>query len=267
MKLINCPECAFEINDGDSKCNNCGFPINKILKTAPANRSEKQPSRVISKDWVKYHTFTSIGLSFLLGLLVYLDGYGSSYDTPYIDTEETHLWEFVITSLLTASFYWFAVLCAYSAIKAYRDKLINRGWLRLHVILSIIGGGALFLFQLLISYLMLDLARSDELFPCFFWPVFYWVALTLHLAIIRFNNDIIKASTLSNISKLMILCSLLLIVYLSTFTYPSTYNGVESIRMSYDPFETTVSAAAFYLLTQLILFSVIWIKHGFQEEK
>ena len=254
MKLINCPECASEINDGDSKCNNCGFPINKILKTAPANRSEKQPSRVISKDWVKYHTFISIGLSFLLGLFVYLDGYA-------------HLEEFVITSLLTASFYWFAVLCAYSAIKAYRDKLINRGWLRLHVILSIMGGGALFLFQLLISYLMLDLARSDELFVCFIWPVFYWVALTLHLAIIRFNNDIIKASTLSNISKLMILCSLLLIVYLSTFTSPSNYNGVESISMSYDPSVTTFSAAAFYLLTQIILFSVIWIKHGFQEDK
>lgn len=69
---------------------------------------------MISKDWVKYHTFTSIGLSFLLGLLVYLDGY------PNLD-------EFVITLLLTASLYWFAVLCAYSAIKAYRDKLINRG--------------------------------------------------------------------------------------------------------------------------------------------
>ncbi len=69
---------------------------------------------MISKDWVKYHTFTSIGLSFLLGLLVYLDGY------PNLD-------EFVITLLLTASLYWFAVLYAYSAIKAYRDKLINRG--------------------------------------------------------------------------------------------------------------------------------------------
>jgi hypothetical protein len=99
------------------------------------------------------------------------------------------------------------------------------------------------------------------------WPVFYWVALTLHIAIIRFNNDIIKASTLSNISKLMILCSLILIVYFSTFTYPSTYDGAGSIRMSYDPSVTTFSAAAFYLLTQIILFSVIWIKHGFQEDK
>ena len=68
MKLIKCPECASEINDSDSKCNNCGFPINKIVKTDPANGSEKQPSRVISKDWVKYHTFISIGLSFLICL-------------------------------------------------------------------------------------------------------------------------------------------------------------------------------------------------------
>ena len=140
------------------------------------------------------------------------------------------------------------------------------GWLRLHVILSIIGGGALFLFHLLIIYSLGVEGDSEKPFSSLLiWPVFYWVALTLHIAIIRFNNDIIKASTLSNISKLMILCSLILIVYLSTFTYP--YGGLESIRMSYDPSVTTFSAAAFYLLTQIILFSVIWIKHGFQEDK
>ena len=37
MKLIKCPECDSEINDGDSKCNNCGFPIDEIVKTAPAS--------------------------------------------------------------------------------------------------------------------------------------------------------------------------------------------------------------------------------------
>ena len=142
------------------------------------------------------------------------------------------------------------------------------GWLRLHVILSIIGGGALFLFHLLIIYFLGVEGDSEKAFSSLLiWPVFYWVALTLHIAIIRFNNDIIKASTLSNISKLMILCSLILIVYFSTFTYHSTNDGAGSIRMSYDPSVTTFSAAAFYLLTQIILFSVIWIKHGFQEDK
>ena len=94
-------------------------------------------NKIISKSWMIRHIIISSFLSILAMVLFANDCGGCTYEE-----------EGILGFVCTASIYWFLVLIFFAIIKAYKTKIYSKGWLRLHVIMSFLGGGIFCLFIL-----------------------------------------------------------------------------------------------------------------------
>ena len=252
MKLVKCPECNAELNNAVDKCNNCGFPIKDIINSS--FYTKENSIRIISSDWIKYHSLISIALSLVSVFFYYLD-------SNNFDLEEV----FFIMSIPAAS-YWFVVFIVYSVLKAYRDSIINRGLMRLYIIISVFGGFGLNLLGYFIgSFYINGYSLDEEYFflILFFWIIFYWIITVINLAIKRYGNGIIANNEIKIFNYVVIFLSMILIVYLSFKDYSHSNENYST----YHTFEFCFPTGTFYIFMQLIFFSYIWIKQGFKEDK
>lgn len=253
MKLVKCPECNAELNNAVDKCNNCGFPIKDIINSS--FYTKENSIRIISSDWIKYHSLISIALSLVSVFFYYLD-------SNNFDLEEV----FFIMSIPAAS-YWFVVFIVYSVLKAYRDSIINRGLMRLYIIISVFGGFGLILLDFIIGSFFISYNSGGyeiELFSLWFiWIIFYWIITVINFAIKRYSNGIIANNEIKIFNYILIFLSMILILYLSF----KNYSDNNEYYSTYDTFGYCFSTGSFYIFMQLIFFSYIWIKQGFKEDK
>ena len=124
-------------------------------------------------------------------------------------------------------------------------KAFSTGLLRLHIVLSVLGG---VLFSLIFSIVIWDF-DEEVWFINFIWPVAYWLWMLFNAGVIIFNNNIISQAWL----KLYFLISLCLSI------------TTMILFQSYYEFETALYGIITFLSCYLILFSVVWILRGFQE--
>jgi hypothetical protein len=245
MKLVKCPECNADLNNTVDKCNNCGFPIKDIIDSS--FKTKENSIRIISSDWIKYHSLISIALSLVTTFFYYLD-------TNRFDLEEV----FFMMSIPAAS-YWFVVFIVYSVLKAYRDSIINRGLMRLHIITSVFGGFGLILLDYIIGSFFINKYRfyEEKIFGLWFiWIIFYWIITVINFAIKRYGNGIIANNEIRIFNYILSFLSIILIAYLSS---------IESLYGNFD--KISFVTGSFYIFMQLIFFSYIWIKQGFKEDK
>ena len=119
MALINCPECNKQISDTASKCKDCGFPINNNN----THQKKKMSGRIISKKWIGLHSLISFVLAIGIGLPIFFNG----------NDVASGIFIFFITAVI----YWLILFLVFTVIKLYRKKEISKGWVRLHVLISI----------------------------------------------------------------------------------------------------------------------------------
>ena len=135
-------------------------------------------NKIISKSWMIRHIIISSFLSILAMVLFANDCGGCTYEE-----------EGILGFVCTASIYWFLVLIFFAIIKAYKTKIYSKGWLRLHVIMSFLGGG---IFCLFYSFLIWDFGNEDVWIIWILWPIFYLLWMLINSGVIINNKNVVS---------------------------------------------------------------------------
>ena len=195
--------------------------------------------KVISNKWQIYHIAISTLLSLLFMVLVVNDSNYNSY-----------LREGLFAFFSSCIFYWFVVLVVVTVIKSLKLNILSKGWLRLHIVISIFGG-VIYSFLYSLFILRFDLYYF---YPIIFsWPLIYWIWVLLNYGIKIYNNNLISKKWLSKHFLISLFFSNILILigeYLNISLENTFFNGV-----------------SLFLISYLIFFIFIWIKNGFKESE
>tara|TARA_B100000927_G_C16264022_1_gene388650 strand:- start:62 stop:691 length:630 start_codon:yes stop_codon:yes gene_type:complete len=206
--------------------------------------------KVISKNWLKLHIIISSLLS-IIGMII------AANESKYNSYGE----EGIITFLCTAFTYWLILLIVVTIIKSFKNNIINRGWLRLHVSLSFLGG---IIFSLVYSTLIWDF---DETIwgVSIFWPIAYWLGLLLYYGITIFNDNIISKKWLKRHFFINLSISILHMLYRKNEIYEeAAYHGG---RYVWEDFEVGFFGMSSFLIYYLLLFLCVWVINGFNKNE
>jgi len=245
MKLIKCPECYCDITFKVENCQNCGFPINEVVKYD--NPSDIVNNNTIPKKWLYIHAVISIVISFILVL--------SSYLINYDDIEyETLLFSDVMRESLEYSFYlvltyWFSVFCISIILSGLRNNYISIGWVRLHIIMSILGG--------IVASAILWLIGNNNLifYSSIWWPFTYWVVVVIFIGIVKFNDGFLPKDWLGVYSIISLLVSFI-VYYVTNNQLPEFDNELELLK-------PILFGELSVIFVWLGLFVFVWLKNGF----
>ena len=202
--------------------------------------------KVISKKWQKLHIIISSLLSISAMIIA--------------GTARSFAQEGIITFLCTAFAYWLVLLIVVTIIKALKNNLLNKGWLRLHMVLSLLGG---VIFSLLYSILIWDFDDTIWI-TAVFWPLAYWLVLLLHYGIIIFNDSIVSKKWLKRHFFINISISILHMLYRKSEQYEH-YSG--GLRNAWQDVEVGMFGISSFLIYYLLLFSVVWVINGFKKNE
>lgn len=254
MPLINCPECKSEISDTSLKCKDCGFPIKATLKDKNLKSIGNSTNQIIPKKW-QIHVVISAALS-LFAMVI------AANESGYNSYEE----EGIISFLCTAFAYWI-ILSIIVRIKSYNNRVksvtkrfISKAWLRLHIVLSIIGGCLLMIFYSII----VGMWDIDDCGSVITWPLFYWLCILILWEISKFNNGIISKRWLTGHTIINLCISIILIIYVFNIEYYSNYSG--ELRREFDDGEAMFMGQLSFFLYYLILFIAVWLINGFKQD-
>lgn len=254
MPLINCPECKSEISDTSLKCKDCGFPIKATLKDENLKSIGNSTNQIIPKKW-QIHVVISAALS-LFAMVIAANQYS------YNSYEE----EGIISFLCTAFTYWI-ILSIIVRIRSYNNRVksvtkrfISKAWLRLHIVLSIIGGCLLMIFYSII----VGIWDIDDWGSVITWPLFYWLCILILWGISKFNNEIISKRWLTGHTIINLCISIILIIYAFNIEYYSSYSN--EIKRQFDDGETMFMGQLSFFLYYLILFIAVWLINGFKQD-
>ena len=182
---------------------------------------------------------------------------GNSYSS--FDAEEG-----VIAFLCTASIYWLivsiVVAIKYASTiptKPNAKRFITKGWWRLHILLSLIGG----LLSMSLYSIIVGEWDIDDWGPAILWPLAYWLWILILWGINKFNNGILSKEGLT--IHAIINCCISIIVIIYVYNIEETYSS--KIYKPYDDGEAMFSGQLSFSLYFLLLFAVIWILNGFKE--
>jgi len=254
MPLINCPECKSEISDTSLKCKDCGFPIKETLKNKNLIPIDNIKKQVISKKWQMIHIIISTVLSISLMLII-----GTS--------KGDILEEGMIAFLCTISAYWL-ILSIIVRIKSYNQirvksvakRFISKPWLRLHIILSIIGGCVPMIFYSII----VGIWDSDDCGSALTWPIFYWLCILILWGISKFNNGIISKRWLTVHTIINLCISIILIIYTFNIEYYSSYSN--EFHKAFDNGQSMMFGQLSFIIYLIILFVSVWLINGFKQD-
>lgn len=212
-------------------------------------------NKIISKSWMIRHIIISFFIS-VLAMVFFAN------ESRYNSYEEEGIIGFVCTSAI----YWVLVLIYVAIIKAYRGKIYNKGWVRLHIIMSFVGG---IIICLLLSILRWDFDKEGIWLICLGWPCFYWLWILINSGVIFFNKNIVSKMWLKRHFYIALFISCLQMIYRITQKY--SYTNSEGEYISYREWNQEYEIAFFggssFLIYYFLLFSTIWIMSGFKESK
>ena len=194
--------------------------------------------KIISKKWQIIHVIISIVLSaFAMTLNQYEDG---SYE------------EGLIALFCMAIAYWLILAIVFVIIKSMRIKILTKGWVRLHIIISILGGG---IFCLLYSILTLTWDFNEDIWiVSIFWPIFYWIWMLINSGVLIYSKNLVSKIWLKRHYFIAWLISIIHMIY--------RHN-----EMMADIYGVAFFGASTFLIYYIFLFSTIWILNGFKENE
>ena len=255
MPLINCPECKSEISDTSLKCKDCGFPISETVKSENHTPLFNNKREIISKKWQIIHIVISTVLSVCIMLI-----FGNNYSS--FNAEEG-----VIAFLCTASIYWLIVsiiVCIKSYIeiraKSVAKRFISKAWLRLHIVLSIIGG----CFPMIIYSMLVGEWDIDNWGSALLWPLTYWLCILILWGISKFNNGIISKRWLTGHTIINLCISIIVIIYY--YNDITVYSNGDTYR-SWNDGESMMFGQLSFIIYLIILFVSVWLINGFKQDE
>lgn len=243
MSIIFCPECKARVLESSSKCNECGFPF---LKGFERLKNPDQGPHVmerigvleqgssglkkwnVSPGWTKAHVILS-SLLFLITLFFGLfDGYFKAVSV-------------IMMGLALVLVYWLSFFYVRLYNRLLSSNLYNNGWLRLHLVISLIGGPIIFM-----GHLLFEDVEEGVIFGTFLWTPFYMIFMFLSYGIVtnlkRANNWL---------HSINIIIALLLVKI-----------GFD-IANIYKPIPKVLLVAFIFLLYHLLFFAFCWVRKGF----
>lgn len=254
MPLINCPECKSEISDTSLKCKNCGFPIKATLKDKSLKATENSTKQIIPKNWL-IHVIISTALSVFAMVIAVLNSSYHSYEE-----------EGVLTFMCTAFAYWIILSIIVSIkyyyqirVKSVAKRFISKAWLRLHIILSIIGGCV----PMIIYSIFDGKFDIEDWASALTWPIFYWLCLLILWGISKFNTAIISKKWLSIHAIISLCISIIVIIYYYNVIYVLS-NGYTS--RTWDDGTSMIFGQLSFIIYLIILFVSIWLINGFKQD-
>lgn len=200
---------------------------------------------IISKKWQINHVIISSLLSLLVMILIVNENDYSSY-----------MPEGILAFVFFAISYWFVVLIVVTVLRSLKMNILSNGWLRLHIVLSLIGG---VMYSLFYSILIFSF-KDYYFFPIVFtWPLIYWTWILLSYGIKIYNNNLISKKIVSR----HFLISLFISILFSIFTHLGEMDGYleDTIRKTY------FIGAFLFIISYLIFFIIIWIRNGFKDSQ
>ena len=253
MPLINCPECKSEISDTSLKCKDCGFPIKATLKDKNFKTTGNYTNQIIPKNW-QIHVVISAALSVFAMVI-------AANESSYNSYEE----EGIISFLCTAFAYWI-ILSIIVRIRSYNNRIksvtkrfISKAWLRLHIVLSIIGG----CFPMIIYSIFVVQLDIDDWLSALTWPIFYWLCLLILWGISKFNTAIISKKWLSNHALISLCISIIVIIYyhndITVYSDGDTYQ-------EWDDGVSMMFGQLSFIIYFIILFVTVWLINGFKQD-
>jgi len=130
--------------------------------------------------------------------------------------------------------------------KEFKERFISKGWLRLHIVLSLIGGALMMVIYSVIIKDFYTFWISAAL-----WPLTYWLCILIHWGISKFNNAIISKRWLMIYTLINFCLSIIVITYFQNISY---YD--DGISMIFGQFS--------FLIIYFILFVTVWLINGFK---
>ena len=139
-------------------------------------------------------------------------------------------------------------------------RFISKAWLRLHIVLSIIGGClpmiiySIFVWEFDIYYWWSALT----------WPIFYWLCLLILWGISKFNTAIISKKWLSNHALINLCISIIVIIYF--YNDIIVYSDGDTYR-PWDDGESMCFGQLSFIIYLIILFVSVWLINGFKQDE
>tara|TARA_B100000780_G_scaffold248750_1_gene194199 strand:- start:238 stop:843 length:606 start_codon:yes stop_codon:yes gene_type:complete len=143
--------------------------------------------------------------------------------------------------------------------KSVTKRYISKAWLRLHIVLSIIGGCLLMIFYSIITGIW-DLENCVSVLT---WPLFYWLCILILWRISKFNNGIISKRWLTGHTIINLCISIILIIYV--FNFEDSYKG--NVYRPFDESEPMVAGQLSFFLYYFILYIAVWLINGFKQNE
>ena len=142
--------------------------------------------------------------------------------------------------------------------KEFKERFISKGWLRLHIVLSLIGG---LLMMIIYSVIINDFLDYEDWGSAALWPLTYWLCILILWGISKFNNAIISKRWLVIYTLINFSLSITLITYLENMTLTSIND------YTYHPYDDGISmffGQFSFLIIYFILFVTVWLINGFK---
>ena len=140
------------------------------------------------------------------------------------------------------------------------NKVFSKGWLRLHIVISLLGGVMLTLFSL-----SLLPVRNNEViwWIAIIWPIAYWLSLLLYSKVLILSSTIISKIWSRNHFFISVLVSILTPIILHI-----TFDQVNFLAFSrgVHAVEAFSVVAGSFIIYYLVLLVVVWIINGFKED-
>jgi len=249
MKLIKCPECYCDISLNMENCQNCGFPINEVvIYDYPADINT---NKTISKKWLSIHVIISMVISIILVFANYLINYDDiEYENVLFSDVMRISLEYSIYLILT---YWLSVFCISIILSGIRKNYISIGWVRLHIIMSILGG-------IVVSAILWLIGNNNLIFySSIWWPFTYWVIVVIFIGIVKFNDGFLPKDWLGVYSIISLLVSFI--------TYYVTNNQYCELDNELELLIPILFGELSVICMWLGLFVFVWLKNGFSKSE
>ena len=145
--------------------------------------------------------------------------------------------------------------------KSVTKRFISKAWLRLHIVLSIIGGCLLMIFYSII----IGIWDDDNCASVFTWPLFYWLCILILWRISKFNNGIISKRWLTGYTIINLCISIIVIFYVLHYEWGQRPNG--DFYYPYDDSEPMVAGQLSFFLYYFTLYIAVWLINGFKQDE
>jgi len=187
-------------------------------------------NKIISKSWMIRHIIISFFISVLAMVFFANEGGYSTYQK-----------EGIIGFVCGAAIYWVLVLVIVAYIKSYRIKIYSKGWLRLHAVMTVLGGG---IFCLIYSILIGGHFNTDIWLAWIFWPIFYSIWMLINGGVIINNKNVVSKIWLKRHYVIAWIISIVNMIYI--------YDGGSDS-------EVALFGGLTFILYYFLLFTTVWI--------